>query len=259
MKIIHESSNNRPYTHSRRWRMKFNLSRFVSAKIYRATGNDSTTNKPRLMGMFWVNKSNYRYDEYYNKQYSDYNPSTGISVQAQLYYAKALTWVSGYVGPYPFREIPAKIITHDIGNGESDFQLDKVIFDGQYDTKNYLVYQYNTSYPDPKLTIELRATSYSDEVPVLTIDVIKKNFEANPGPYGVGNPWRSRANTPGGTLVSAGEKDNLGRYATREALALVVPFSKYRRSRVYIETAQKLTTVRSVQVLATEFGRKTYG
>jgi hypothetical protein len=239
--------------------MKFNLSRYVSAKVYRATGNDSTNNKPRLLGMFWVNKSNYRYDEYYNRTYSNFDPATGISVQAWLYYAKALSWVNEYVGPYPFREIPATIITHDIGNGESDFQLDKVIFDGQYDTKNYLAYQYSITFPDPKLTIELRATSYSNEVPVLTIDIIKKNFEAVPGPFGLGNPWRSRSNTPGGTIVSSNEKDNLGRYATREALALVVPFSKYRRSRVYVETAQKLTTVRSLQVLATEFTRKTYG
>lgn len=216
--------------------MKFNVTRFVTAKVYRATGSEDR----KLRGFFWVNRPNYRYDEYWNTwTYTPYyKPYDGPSASLK------------YQGPYPFREIPGTIVTHDIGNGESDFQLDKVVLDAQYDTKHYRAYKYNAVKPDPILSLELRNTSYAGETPTLTIDVIAQNHAAIPGI----NPWKSRMDTPGGTTISSNDVN-----ATREALVLVVPFAKYRRSRAYISTAQKMTTIRGMQVLATEFPRRTYG
>lgn len=217
--------------------MKFNLTRFTSAKVYRKL-TDPTV---KIRGFFWVNKSNYRYDEYANMY-----PNPAL----QYYQYQAPVVPLGYIGPYPFHEIAGSVVTHDIGDGENDFILDKVVFDAQYDTKNYRQYTYNVNKADPTLVIELRNTSYQNETPTLTYNAIALNNAAVPGL----NPWVSRSNTPGGTTISSNDVA-----ATRESLALVVPFSKYRRLRIYATTIQKMTTIRSIQVYSTEFVRRTYG
>lgn len=253
--LNHISNNNRPYTHSRRWRMKFNHGRFTTPLLYRRTGGDNT----KLQGFYWQNRSNYLYDEYP----VDMNLGPGVGVKVYSRYSAFNTPPpdNAYDGPYPFREIPARVVTHDIGNGENDFQLDKIILDAQYDTKTYLQYSYAgrpTVYgahpADPKLVFESRNTTYADEVPTATIDLVQRNYQALQWV----NPWRSRMNTPGGTSGSPSEF-HAGDIITRESLVFVTPFLKYRRGRIYLETEQKMTTIRSVQVLATEFGRKTYG
>lgn len=224
MAIEHLSSNDRPYMHSKRWRMKYNVQRLVSPVIYRRTAH--ATDKLRG-AMVWI-RPTYRYDEY-----------------LVTYYSK----VSGS-GPYPFREIPATIVTSEIGDGESDYQLDKVIVDAQYDTYNYGSYTYKVLTPDPVISIELRPTSYEGETPTLKHDLIALNMAAQAGT----NPWKSRIQTPGQGTPSTNDVA-----ATRESLILVCPFSKYRRCRVTLTTTQKMTTVRSLQLVSTEFQRRTFG
>lgn len=255
--IRHIGENNRPYTYSRRWRMKFNIGRFATGKMYRrASTNPLTDTTNTLRSFFWTNRSNFRYDEYWNQ----------FTSQDTGYYLRNLTPAdpTNYAGRYPFREIPATIVTHDIGNGESDFQLDKIILDAQYDTRSYgynvlvggvyqqQAYIYNpVTNPDPSLVVELRNTSYQGELPTQTINVIAANHAAVPGI----NPWVSRNNTPG-TITTETSQENTR--IARESLALVVPFAKYRRCRAYIETMHKMTTVRSLQLFSTEFVRRTY-
>jgi hypothetical protein len=252
--------DNRPYTYSRRWRMKFNLSRFITAKCYKKTSSTPV----KLRGAFWANLQNFRYDEYF-----------GMGNFTQYYLKNLVPTTLDYQGIYPFREIGGIVVTHDIGNGENDYQLDKLIVDAQCDTKSYGPYQlpnvvpatttppytYNAALPDPIVNVELRNTSYMGETPRLTFNAIAQNLAASPGINILGpikingvNPWSSRSNTPGGTSISA---NDVAVY--RESLALVVPFGKYRRCRVYLESSQKMTTIRSIQVFSTEFARRTYG
>lgn len=250
----------RPFTYSRRWRMKFNLTRFTSAKCYKKT----TATVVKLRGAFWVNRQNLRYDEYF-----------GYGNDQQYYLKNPSPSTVNYQGVYPFREIAGLVITHDIGNGESDYQLDKVIVDAQTDTVNYGPYRipnvlpantipgytYTAVAPDPVINVELRNTSYMGETPTSTLNLIAQNFAASPGISVLGttfiagvNPWVSKSNTPGGTSISGNDVP-----AYRESLVLVVPFSKYRRCRVYLETLQKMTTIRSLQLFSTEFPRRTFG
>lgn len=237
--------------------MKFNLDNFTTPIIYRRT---NAVNNTKLLAYFWQNRSNYYYDEYPTSVGTTYGQNDTV----YGFYSILLTPAPDqrYAGPYPFREISAQVVTHDIGNGESDFQLDKIILDAQYDTKTYRNYAYQPTEPgfisiaayDPKLTFESRNTTYANETPVLQLELIQKNYQALQWV----NPWRSRLNTPGGTTASSAEISN-GDVIHRESLALVTPFLKYRRGRIYLETAQKMTTVRGIQVYATEFSRKTYG
>lgn len=236
--------------------MKFNVGTFTTPILYRRTQVD---NSSKLWCFFWQNRSNFYYDEYQTQ----FTPSYGGTQIVFANYSPFSTPppMNEYTGPYPFREITAKVVTHDIGNGEMDFQLDKVILDAQYDTKTYGDYQYTARQGftmvgiyDPKLTFEARNTSYSEEVPTLKMDLIERNHQALQWV----NPWKSRLNTPGGTVPSPLEFSS-GDIIHRESIVLVTPFTKYRRGRIYLETQQKMTTVRSIQVYATEFGRKTYG
>lgn len=234
---VHQSLNNRPYTHSKRGRMKFNIGRHTSPKVYRRTGHATLKAKAVL----FQPRSNYRYDEYY----TDLAP-------VNQYYISALT-----VGqPLPFREIPGRVVTHAIGDGESDSILGKIIVDAQYDTKNYAAYAYfnPTTNPlrfvDPVVRFEARSTTYAGETPTLTFDLVNLNFVAQGGT----NPFLSRIETPGGTTVAPNDIA-----VSRESLVLVCPFVKYRRGRLTIETRQYLTTIRSVQVISNEHQRKTYG
>jgi hypothetical protein len=262
--VQHIGQNKRAYTYSKRWRVKFNTGRFTTAKMYRRKYDPAHADgiNYTLRGFFWTNRNNYRYDEYWNFG----NNMTSVAAGYYLYNTIPLQAEYAANGQrFPFREIPAEIVTHDIGNGESDFQLDKIILDAQYDTFSYgynresplgsgTYVQESYSYdpvnnPDPKLIVELRNTSYANELPTQTIDVVAANWAAVPGV----NPWVSRNNTPGTTTTAENARIN------RESLALVVPFSKYRRCRAYISTLHKMTTVRSLQLFNTEFARRTYG
>lgn len=234
---VHQSQNNRPYTHSKRGRMKFNIGRHTSPKVYRRTGHATLKAKTVL----FQPRSNYRYDEYY----ADLTP-------INQYYTSILA--PGQ--PLPFREIPGKVVTHAIGDGESDSILGKIVVDAQYDTRNYASYAYfnPTTNPlrfiDPIVRFEARSTTYAGETPTNTFDLVNMNFLAQGGT----NPFLSRIETPGGTIVSPDDK-----LMVRESLVLVCPFVKYRRGRLTIETRQYLTTIRSVQVISNEHQRKTYG
>lgn len=263
-RIQHIGQDERPYTYSKRWRVKFNTGRFTTAKMYRRAyavapqPNPDADYNNTLQSFFWTNRNNYRYDEYWNRG------NDTLTVNGGYYLYNTLPIQPGYVltGRFPFREIPAQIVTHDIGNGESDFQLDKIILDAQYDTRSYgynveispgvyqqQAYTYNTTTnKDPYLLVELRNTSYEGESPVEQFDVIERNHLAVPGV----NPWVSRNNTPGSITTQENTR------ITRESLALVVPFSKYRRCRLTIGTLHKMTTVRSLQLFSTEFPRRTY-
>lgn len=234
---VHQSQNNRPYTHSKRGRMKFNIGRHTSPKVYRRTGHATLKAKTVL----FQPRSNYRYDEYY----------TNLTAINQ-YYSSILA--PGQ--PLPFREIPGKVVTHAIGDGESDSILGKIIVDAQYDTRNYASYAYfnPTTNPlrfiDPIVRFEARSTTYAGETPTLVFDLVQLNMNAQGGV----NPFLSRIETPGGTTVAPNDIA-----ASRESLVLVCPFVKYRRGRLTIETRQYLTTIRSVQVISNEHQRKTYG
>lgn len=234
---VHQSLNNRPYTHSKRGRMKFNIGRHTSPKVYRRTGHATLKGRTVL----FQPRSNYRYDEYYTNY-----------IAANQYYTSTLTVGS----PLPFREIPGRVITHAIGDGESDSILGKIIVDAQYDTRNYSTYAYYNAttaplrFVDPSVRFESRSTTYAGETPTLTFDLVQLNFNAQGGT----NPFLTRIETPGGTTVAP---NDIG--VSRESLVLVCPFVKYRRGRLTIETKQYLTTIRSVQVISNEHQRKTYG
>jgi hypothetical protein len=234
----HYSANNRPYTHSKRGRMKFNIGKHTSPKVYRRTGHATLKAKTVL----FQPRANFRYDEYY----------VPLSV-ADVYYT---TTIASGDRRFPFREIPGRIVTHAIGDGESDSILGKIVVDAQYDTRNYLGYRYfnATTAPlsaaDPVVRFEARSTTYAGETPTLVFDLVALNMNAQGGV----NPFTTRIETPGGTTVSP---DDIN--ATRESLVLVCPFTKYRRGRITIESAHYLTSIRSVQVMSSEHQRKTYG
>jgi hypothetical protein len=234
----HWSSNNRPYTHSKRGRMKFNIGRHTSPKVYRRTGHATL----KATTVLFQPRSNFRYDEYY----------TNLS-DANQYYT---TTIPSGVRYLPFREIPGRVVTQAVGDGESDNILSKIVVDAQYDTRNYTGYRYFNastaplSAADPVVRFEARSTTYAGETPTLVFDLVALNINAQGGV----NPFTTRIETPGGTTVSP---DDIN--ATRESLVLVCPFTKYRRGRITIESAHYLTTIRSVQVMSSEHQRKTYG
>lgn len=220
--------------------MKFNIGRHTSPKVYRRTGHATIKGKTVL----FQPRSNFRYDEYY----------TSLTL-ANQYYTTALPLNENP----PFREIPGRVVTHAIGDGESDSILSKIIVDAQHDTKNYAGYVYYnvndpflppTKFVDPIIRFEARSTTYAGESPQNTFDLVAMNMTAQGGL----NPFLSRMDTPGGTTISPDDK-----LMVRESLVLVCPFVKYRRGRLTIETRQYLTTIRSVQVISNEHQRKTYG
>lgn len=226
MPIIHQSIDRRPYSHSKRWRMKYNDRYHHTMLGYRRVLNQAT---PSLKVVFGYKAAGYVYDEYLSGYYLTNRPQ-----------AAAL----------PFHEIRATVITHEIGDSENDYMLDKVIVDMQYDASRYGFYTYEPSYPDPVVYVDARSKLYANDAPATILDLVARNQTAMPSI----NPFVSVRQPPGDTNVSSNDIN-----AHRESLALVTPMVKFRRSRYQIISLQKVSTIRSLQIIMTEFPRRTWG
>lgn len=223
MSITHHSTDERPYTYSRRWRMKYNNRRHCTATGYR---NASVSQLTYVIG---YKSSSYVYDEYLSQFYDTELPLGG---------------------PIGLREIPGFLITHEIGDSENDYTLDKIIVDMHYDKSRYGFYTYDVNNPDPTVTVETRSIAYADDTPTNRIELVALNQAAMPSI----NPFVSVRQAPGDTDVAPNDAN-----ITRESLALVTPIAKFRRIRVEIGTNQKTTSIRSMAVMMTEFPRRTWG
>jgi hypothetical protein len=184
---------------------------------------------PSLKVVFGYKAAPFVYDEYLASYYTTNRPL-----------ATAL----------PFREIRATVITHEIGDSESDYQLDKVIVDMQYDSSRYGFYTYEPLYPDPVVYVDARSKIYANDTPTSVIDLVSRNQSVMPSI----NPFVSVRQAPGDTNVSANDVN-----VHRESIALVTPMLKFRRSRYQIISLQKVSTIRSLQVMMTEYPRRTWG
>ena len=226
MSVIHQSVDQRPYSYSKRWRMKYN-DRYHHTMIgYRKVIGQQT---PSLKVVFGSKSSGYVYDEYLASYYVTNRPL-----------ATAL----------PFREIRASVITHEIGDSENDYMLDKVIVDMQYDSSRYGMYSYETLYPDPVVYVDARSKIYGNDQPNKLVDLVA----ANQAVMTSINPFVSVRQAPGDTNVASNDIN-----VHRESIALVAPMIKFRRSRYQIISLQKVSTIRSLQIIMTEFPRRTWG
>lgn len=223
MAITHNSTDQRPYTHSRRWRMKYNNRRHCTAIGYRDAAGSALT---YAIG---YKANNYVYDEYL----------------ADFYNTALLAG-----GPIGFREIPGVVVTPEIGDSENDYVLDKLIVDMHYDAGRYGAYAYDVNAPDPTVTVETRSIAYSSDSPTKRTELVALNQAAMASI----NPFSSVRQSPGDTDLSPDDAN-----IVRESLALVTPMLKFRRMRIEIETLQKATTIRGVTALMTEFPRRTWG
>jgi hypothetical protein len=217
------ATDNRPYSYSRRWRMKYNSQRHHTAIGYRQAEDE------KLKLVMGFKHPNYYYDEY-----------------LPLYYS-----TNALGGPFPFREIPGILITPELGDTENDYLLDKVVVDMQYDSVRYGFYTYDAvSNADPTVVVDVRSPAYHNQTPTKRVDLVALNQTAMPSL----NPFISVRQAPADTDISS---DDVAAY--RESIALVSPMIKYRRMRLEFRTLQKVTTMRSFQVIFTEYPRRTWG
>lgn len=218
----------RPYSHSKRWRMKFNRGRYASGQPYRAQEADTPLPKARMY--FTQQQANFLYDEYDAPWFS--TTRTGSVI--------------------PLKEIPALLVTHEIGDGENDYKIDKVHADINYDTVRYGAYTYNAvANADPSFIVDLRSQNYAGQTPQKRLDLIALNMAVKPGI----NPFISVRMTPGDIDIPPNEEA-----IYREALALRAPLTaRFRRCRVEVGTLQKATSVRNIMIQVTEYPRRTWG
>lgn len=252
----------RPYSYNTRWRLKFNRGRHTTFIGYRNGTVEAHTepyqleNRPRNRVYFWSQKENFVYDEYDHKYYNDLQVGTLREI--------------------PFHEIPAVVISHEIGSGEADCIGNRMVLDAYMDYRHYTGYAYENPdvnaislndwrlswhdpqyiRRDPELILDLRnptireVVSYAPATEYNYVDVVARNMAAKGGP----NPFETTTQPINNTTRDPGDIPT-----AREAIALVVPFTKFRRSRVELRTSQKVAVVRNLVWEFTDFDRRTYG
>jgi len=227
---------NAPYSCSRRWRMKFNRNRLSTVIGYRkdepGTAEAPLTNPLPQIRVYYAHlKENFVYDEY-----------------DALYYNTDQT---GTLRNICFREIPARIVTSEIGNGQDDYMPGKIVIDTQYDSQHYHGYIYDEDLvADPKVFLHVRSAVYAGQTPDKYYELVSLNMRARPAQ----NPFESTMQTPGDTTIADNETASY-----RESLVLTTPMAKFRRARLDIQTDQKMTTIRSLSVELVQFVRRSYG
>lgn len=175
-----------------------------------------------------------------------------------LYYNAGKSGVYRTIG---CTEIPAYIITHEMGNGENDYILDKIIVDCQMDTRHYDAYHYHgTDNADPYLKVDTRNAAFASETSPTSQDVIKLNMASKPGR----NPLQSYRQVPIPTTAqgTAGDqtftKSSDEVATSRESIALVSPRTRFRRCRIEFGTRQNIVMLQGITINLTEFSRRTY-
>lgn len=238
--MIFSPVGNKPFSSSYRWRYKFNRGRHTTFCGYRSETSSFHTSpytsvaKPFMRMEYWAKRESFVYDEYDHHYYNTSDATSPINLRK-----------------IPFREIPAIVTTHDIGNGKNDYQPSKINVDLAFDTRRYTGYQYHISTnADPKVLLHHRVGSYVNETPTKSVDLVAANMTAMPQL----NPFQSVRQSPGGTVVSP---DDIN--AFRESLQLVVPLTKFRRAGITISTLGKVSTVRAITFEMNEFERRSFG
>lgn len=165
----------------------------------------------------------------------------------------------------PFQEINASFITHDIGDGQTDYIADAIVIDCQFDTKKYYGYDHDNSFEDPTIRLFARAPSMADAEGIGLapyINLTQLNLAARPG-RNIFQSYRQTPIDPSSGQGNPGDEsftvspDDYG--PARESLALVVPFTKFRRARLEFETFQKVSRIRGLTFKIVELPRRTYG
>lgn len=164
---------------------------------------------------------------------------------------------------YIFREIPGRIIFHEVGDGVEDFLLDRVILEAQEfepmesEDKAVLAYSYDlytyddATFREPVLMIHPRNAGYVGSGDSGTsYDLVRLNVEAQPTTNLYYNNARQ---TPAGTLNT--DDPIVG----RESVALVAPMTKFRKMRAEFSTKGYTVVVRSITIVASVMRRRTWG
>jgi hypothetical protein len=225
-----------PKTWSKRHRVTFMAPHIIKAVIFE---DPATQLSDGTRVLFWMKDHDFFYDEYPT---AHYNTLTGVVC---------------------LREIPAKVVFHEVGNGANDSILVRAVLEAQeieplgttgspdYHTD---LYTYNAvTFQEPKLNVQLRTQGYANHIDRgTTIDLVALNMAA----WGDANIYAGIRETPG--EVATGQAfDETG--TARESIRLNAPFSKFRTARMTFETAGYTYIIRSIALVWTDYGRKQYG
>lgn len=225
-----------PRTWSKRHRMSVPLPTTIKAVVLE---DPATAVAKGPVVMFWMQDHDFLYDEYPTENY-DTNS-----------------------GNCRLREIPGRVVFHEIGSGTQDYLTNVVLLEAQeieplgsdaspdYHTD---FYTYDaTTFNEPKLSIALRSQGYLNKVDKgQTIDLVKLNMQA----WGDTNIYAGIRQTPG-TMATGQSYDETG--TARESIRLNTPMSKFRTARMTFESAGYTIIIRSVSFIFTDYGRKQYG
>lgn len=228
----------RPTTFSRWHRVKHTDPRHMIAVVC-DNESDPDYRGPRL---YFVHKHrDYLYDEYPRVHYT-------TSASGKQYWMK---------------EIPARIVTHEVGDGVEDFLLDRVVLEAQEFepleaiSPDQVVYSFNLytynldTYNEPQLMIHPRSIGYvGAEDPGESYDIVYKNAQAQ----GMTNLYYgSPRQSPVGIINT--DDPVVG----RESVALVAPMTKFRKMRMDFKTKGYTVIVRSIVAVASVQRRRTWG
>jgi len=189
--------------------------------------------------LFWKRDQEFLYDEYYQSFYD-------CDVNGKI---------------VALREIPARIVTHEAGDGINDMLLERATLEAQepeligsinspYYPEDYYTYDVATL-NEPVFEIFFRNAAYVNAVDQgVSVDLIKANMSAR---YAI-NIYGSIRETPTGINILNPPSDP-GVY--RESVALVAPMKKFRRSRIVFSTLGYTVIVRSLSIEYTAMRRRT--
>jgi hypothetical protein len=172
----------------------------------------------------------------------------------------------GSIGNF-YKYIIGKLITHNIGNGEQDNILSKVILECTPKETNDLWYGFvdnpiqklnwlNANYTDtkdPYLTYELRTRTFNNQTQkFVDKDLVELNMNAKGGL----NPFQSIMQTPINNNLNydmSSEETMVG----RESLNLIAPMDKFRRTKFTL-ISKLIVKIRSLSVIYKEFTRRNF-